>query len=209
MSLFYLYVKTHNITKLNYLGFTIQNPFRYKGSGKYWLAHLKRHGGDISTRIIFETDDYNEIQTMGLFFSTLFDVVKSNNWANLKPEHGDSGYGHTHSDETKEKLRVISSGRKHTESAKEKCRLAKLGKKQSSEHLAKLSKVRKGKTPHNKGKPSPFIGIPRPAECKKNIKHGIIEMCKIPRVCPHCGKEGHGNAMKRWHFDNCKYRSNI
>ena len=23
--------------------------------------------------------------------------------------------------------------------------------------------------------------------------------------CPHCGKEGQYRAMKRWHFDNCKY----
>jgi hypothetical protein len=22
--------------------------------------------------------------------------------------------------------------------------------------------------------------------------------------CPHCGKEGRGNSMIRWHFDNCK-----
>ena len=22
--------------------------------------------------------------------------------------------------------------------------------------------------------------------------------------CPHCGKEGGANTMKRWHFDNCK-----
>ena len=23
-------------------------------------------------------------------------------------------------------------------------------------------------------------------------------------ICPHCGKNGRGNSMKRWHFDNCK-----
>ena len=23
--------------------------------------------------------------------------------------------------------------------------------------------------------------------------------------CPHCGKEGKCNGMKRWHFDGCKY----
>lgn len=26
--------------------------------------------------------------------------------------------------------------------------------------------------------------------------------------CPHCNKEGKGNSMKRWHFDNCKNISN-
>ena len=24
--------------------------------------------------------------------------------------------------------------------------------------------------------------------------------------CPHCGKSGQYRAMKRWHFDNCKFR---
>ena len=26
----------------------------------------------------------------------------------------------------------------------------------------------------------------------------------IVRTCPHCGKVGHGNVMKRWHFDKCQ-----
>ncbi len=25
-------------------------------------------------------------------------------------------------------------------------------------------------------------------------------------VCPHCNKPGKGNGMKRWHFNNCKYK---
>ena len=25
--------------------------------------------------------------------------------------------------------------------------------------------------------------------------------------CPHCNKEGGGNSMLRWHFDNCKYKN--
>lgn len=27
-----------------------------------------------------------------------------------------------------------------------------------------------------------------------------------PYTCPHCGLNGVGSAMKRWHFDNCKAR---
>jgi len=29
----------------------------------------------------------------------------------------------------------------------------------------------------------------------------------ILRICPKCGKEGKGNAMQRWHFDNCKIKN--
>lgn len=27
---------------------------------------------------------------------------------------------------------------------------------------------------------------------------------QINRTCPHCGKNGNGPALLRWHFDNCK-----
>jgi len=26
-------------------------------------------------------------------------------------------------------------------------------------------------------------------------------------ICPHCGKEGRGFTMKRWHFDNCRVKA--
>ena len=42
-----------------------------------------------------------------------------------------------------------------TEATRQKLRLANLGKKQSKETLEKLSKIRKGKTPWNKGKHNP------------------------------------------------------
>ncbi len=25
-------------------------------------------------------------------------------------------------------------------------------------------------------------------------------------ICPHCKKTGRGTVMKRWHFDNCKFK---
>ena len=28
-------------------------------------------------------------------------------------------------------------------------------------------------------------------------------------ICPHCNKEGGGNAMKQWHFDNCKHKKTL
>ena len=28
-------------------------------------------------------------------------------------------------------------------------------------------------------------------------------------VCTHCNKQGSSNIMKRWHFDNCKFKKVI
>ena len=60
--MFYLYVKTHNQTKLKYLGKTESDPYQYKGSGKYWLRHIRKHGNDVSTQILLATEDKKEFE---------------------------------------------------------------------------------------------------------------------------------------------------
>jgi len=88
---YYLYKKTHRTTGLQYLGKTIQNPFKYKGSGKHWGYHIKKHGYDVDTEILLETTNETELISAGLYYSALWNVVKSKEWANLKPEAGDGG----------------------------------------------------------------------------------------------------------------------
>jgi len=84
----YLYIKTHLKTGLKYLGQTTKDPFKYRGSGKYWKRHIKIHGHDVSTQILLATEDANELKETGLFFSKMFDVVRSKQWANLMEESG-------------------------------------------------------------------------------------------------------------------------
>lgn len=38
---------------------------------------------------------------------------------------------------------------------------------------------------------------------KKLLAEGRFQT-DIEYTCPHCGKIGKGNGMKRWHFDKCK-----
>lgn len=88
----YLYIKQHSITNLKYFGKTIQDPHRYMGSGKYWKPHIKKHGKEYVTTIwtkLFENKE--ELVEFALAFSELFDIVESNDWANLKPENGIDG----------------------------------------------------------------------------------------------------------------------
>jgi len=89
---YYLYVKTHTTTGLKYLGKTKQKDFhKYPGSGKYWRAHLRKHGHNYTTEILLETDDKVELQEKGIFYSNLWNVVESAAWANLMIEQGDGG----------------------------------------------------------------------------------------------------------------------
>jgi hypothetical protein len=87
----YLYIKTHNITGLKYLGKTTQDPFMYKGSGKKWINHIKKHGNDVSTEIIGEYESLEEFVKNSVIISEKYDIVNSNDWANLRIESGDGG----------------------------------------------------------------------------------------------------------------------
>jgi len=88
----YLYKKTHRITGLMYLGKTTsKDPYAYSGSGKYWKAHLNKHGFDYDTEILKECSTPDEVKHWGEYYSELWDVVTSDEWANLKAESGDGG----------------------------------------------------------------------------------------------------------------------
>lgn len=54
-----LMAKTHNVTGLKYLSITKrENWIDYPDSGIRWKNHIARHGNDVSTEILFESDDY-------------------------------------------------------------------------------------------------------------------------------------------------------
>jgi hypothetical protein len=102
---------------LNYLGFTTsKNPCEYRGSGKYWKLHLKCHkinNKDVETIILCETDDKEELRKIGTHYSELYDIVKSNEWANLIFETGEGVHGFCPSEETRKRIGEASRRRKH------------------------------------------------------------------------------------------------
>lgn len=104
----YLYVKTHNITGLKYFGKTIQDPFKYNGSGTRWKNHLVKHGYDISTEIIAEFTNLDECKKFALDFSKDNEIVKSSSWANLKEEDISGGFDHINSLPKDERKNMIA-----------------------------------------------------------------------------------------------------
>lgn len=174
----YIYVK-QSPKGLLYLGKTVQDPYKYEGSGLRWKRHLSSHdlkNKDLQTWILHETFNEEEVKQLGLYYSNLFNVVKSDSWANMKEEMGDGGFGskETHpwfgrkkTEEHKKKLSVSSKGNK-----------ANLGKKHSEETKLKMRLAQKGKT------------------------YEKIE-------CPHCHKMVAHIKAKQWHFDNCPIYTGI
>jgi hypothetical protein len=89
MKIIYLLVKTHAITGLRYLCQTTRQDYnKYSGSGTYWKRHLKKHGPQHTTEVIKECLTREEMIHWGNYYSSLWNIVKSDEWANLKPEEG-------------------------------------------------------------------------------------------------------------------------
>jgi hypothetical protein len=89
--MFYLYKKTHTITGLKYLGYTKKDPHKYMGSGVRWTKHIGKHGNHVATEILCECDTKSEVKDKGRYYSILWNVAESDDWANLKMEEGDGG----------------------------------------------------------------------------------------------------------------------
>lgn len=87
----YLYVKTHLITGKKYLGKTERDPYVYQGSGKRWIRHLDKHGCEIWTNILFQSDSKENIREQGRYYSDFWNIVESEEWLNLRIEDGDGG----------------------------------------------------------------------------------------------------------------------
>ena len=149
----YLYVKTHNKTGYKYLGKTSKLDYHtYKGSGKDWIFHLKQHGNDYSTEIIKECHSKEEFNYWGRYYSQLWDVAKSLEWANKIPE---TGGGAVLTEEARAKLRSYrvgkpswNKGKPQTLESNIKRSLALQGKSRpnmSNEWKSNISNGRKGK----------------------------------------------------------------
>ena len=88
-----MYIKTSPFG-LNYLGKTTKNPYTYKGSGLRWASHLSSNNvsiNDITTKVIYCTDDPKKFAIYAYKVSNKLNVVLSENWANLTNEEGQGG----------------------------------------------------------------------------------------------------------------------
>lgn len=169
----YLYVKRHTVTGLKYFGKTYHyDPYKYKGSGKYWKSHIQKHGSEhIETVQVWQFDSPEECSKFAIEFSVSNNIVESADWANLINENGFDGavgvkyfLGRKHSQETKNKM---SATRKQIHATKGDWMSGpsnpNYGKKHSEEARRKMSANR-----------------PRGPSGKKWFNNGIKETFDLP-----------------------------
>jgi hypothetical protein len=184
----YLYLKTHNQTGLKYLGKTVKDPFKYKGSGVRWRNHLKKHGDDVSTEILFESTDMEKFKEVAIAISEKYDVENSEKFANLMIEQGQGG--------------------KNRGSFKK----GKVGRKITEEEKSALSESKRlywerwrEKNPNYKDKWKQNNRVRKPKD-EWIVVDNVSALNKTTLTCPHCGKKNNVGNHNRWHGDNCKWK---
>jgi len=214
----YLYVKLQPANGVQYFGKTKNDPFKYRGSGKVWKdIHKKYMWEDVQTIIIgqFLKDDPMLVE-FALGFSAANDIVMSKQWANLRPENGLDG-GNTFERKSEEEMITISkkiSDGWHNKPLAEKLAV----NKKKSDHHPKIgegtSKSQTEKDTHSKFMKDYYSKNDNPFAGKKHstkTKTAMAEAWKHKEsiICPYCSLSSVSESnMKRWHFENCKYKSN-
>jgi len=186
----YIYKITNNLNNKIYIGLSSKTPEEttdYYGSGVVINLALDKHGKHNFTKTILERNitDIDLLSERERHYIKLYDAT--NKGYNItKGGRGVLGYKHT--EETKQK--IAESNRlkgPRSEETKQKIREANSGVPFTKERCEKIRKALKGR------KMSPEM-----------IQKLIDAKAKEPRrTCPHCGVEGKGANMTRYHFDKC------
>lgn len=195
-----LYIKKHKITGLRYLGkYTKEDIENYLGSGKRWNNHIKKHGKE---SIITEwvSDWFNDpilLQEIALFISKEYDIVNSNEWANLKPEYGIEGHklfgksnGMYGSSRTGENNPFYK--KEHTKKTKELISKKKKGKKQTKEFCENRSKIIKNNNPMNN------------IESVEKLRQSALKRSKL--LCVYCDNSFDPGNFKKYHSEKCRHK---
>jgi len=190
----YLYIKQHNKTGLKYFGKTaVSDPIKYKGSGKYWKLHIKKHGEDVSTIWYKLFENMQELIEYAITFSKENNIVESTEWANLKIEDGADGGGLGNGGKNKGKKMPLQTAEHRAKNAAAQIgntrAKALKGRKQDRQHVLNRSAAMVGKN----------TGPQNPDHIAKRFPKKVCQYCEISFTPTN---------FKRWHGDNCKRKNN-
>jgi len=184
---------------------------------EFWQRTEKKAGGfcihivaknvDEELAFLIEQERIEQLRTIGIRLCNMTDggdgvsgLIRTPEW---RRKIGDKHKGKVVSKEIRAKISasVKASGYAPSQEVRQKIsdthkgHQRTLGLKHSEETKFKMSHAHKG----NKSR----LGQVRSADEKAKQSASMQGRPQAIFTCPHCKKNG-GNAMKRWHFDNCK-----
>jgi len=178
------------------------NDVEYFGSGTIVTRAIKKHGTlDLVKEILIDNIDNQDALD-------LFEVYFQNRNPECFIENG--GYNITHGvfggdtismhpdrNKIRKHLSKVKKGKKLNLTDKQRTSMGwasgfMRGRKLSDEHKKKLSLAHKGHFQNE--------------EWNNNISKALKGRKQETKQCPHCNKIGSISNMKRWHFDNCKFK---
>jgi hypothetical protein len=106
----------------------------------------------------------------------------------------ESKIGRTLTDQHRQNIALSIGVYARSDSARQKVSEVHSGAKRSNETRAKIS--------------SALAGKPKSAEHVKKFSDAQRGKAQLVVICPYCGKQGGKPIMARYHFDNCKEKTN-
>ena len=188
----YIYKITNNLNNKIYIGLSSKTPedsTDYYGSGVIVNQAIDKHGKHNFTKTILERDivDHNYLQERERHYIDIYNSTKRGHGYNIT-QGGGGVLGYRHTEETKRK--IAESNRlkgPRSEETEQKIREANSGVPFTKERCERIRKALTGRKMSD--------------EMKQKLKDA---KAKEPRrTCPHCGVEGKGANMTRYHFDKC------
>jgi hypothetical protein len=177
----------------------------YMGSGMLIQKAIKKYGIENFVKtIMFTFDNEHDMKEKEKELVTE-EFLERQDVYNLCPG-GKGGWGYLN------KTGKNNSGRKHSQHTKDKLSKSKTGIKHTDKTKNKISYIMKTQRNTEEWKIILSINaVKKPENFSNTIKNS--EKCKKQRSelyrkvnCPHCSKIGSYNTMKRYHFDNCKFK---
>lgn len=232
----YVYKITNNENGKFYVGVAsreFDTDQNYMGSGTAIKHAINKYGRDsFAKELIHSCEDFDEaLELEELIVDE--DFLKRSDVYNLK--EGGKG-GSVHSPEIRKSMGIHKIGHTPwnkgvpmSDEVKKKVSESKKGTPPWNKGMSTPDDVRqkqslavKGRPPiaeetreklriHATGETNPFYGKTHSEESKRKMAeslkgNGLGVKQKIVE-CPHCGKSGGSQTMKRWHFDNCKFKN--
>jgi hypothetical protein len=196
----YLCVKIHTKSNLKYFCKTAtRDPYVYCGSGLYWKRHITLYGKEyIKTIGVWAFDNELQASQFALKFSKDNKIVSSDNWANLQEENALDGC-------------PPGLKRPNITGDNNPAKRTEVRQKISENNAMKNPIVAKKLGESQRGIPKPWAKGSNNNACQPGVGAKIstalsgVEKKKI--ICPYCNKIGGAGNMKRYHFDNCKHKT--